>query len=68
MAWCDDNFATVGFGWSGNPVPVPVTKPELAFRTTTHYIVDRKMPSTPEARRALALYREALNAEHSASN
>lgn len=32
MAWCDDNFATLGFGWLGNPVPVPVTKPELAFR------------------------------------
>jgi hypothetical protein len=63
-AWCDDSFATLGFGWSGNPVPVPVTKPELAFRTTPHYIFDRKMPSTPEARRALALYREALNAEH----
>lgn len=66
MAWCDDNFATLGFGWSGNPVPVPVAKPELAFRTTPHYIFDRKMPSTTKARRALALYREALNAEHSA--
>ncbi|HMJ43058.1 MAG TPA: methylamine utilization protein MauJ [Pseudolabrys sp.] len=66
MAWCDDNFATLGFGWSGNPVPVPVAKPELAFRTTPHYIFDRKMPSTPAARRALALYREALNAEHGA--
>jgi hypothetical protein len=66
MAWCDGNFATLGFGWSGNPVPVPVTKPELAFRTTPHYIFDRKMPSTPEARRALALHREALNAEHNA--
>jgi hypothetical protein len=66
MAWCDDNFATLGFGWSGNPVPVAVTKPELAFRTTSQYIFDRKMPSTPEARRSLALYREALNAEHNA--
>jgi hypothetical protein len=66
MAWCDDNFATLGFGWSGNPVPAAITKPELAFRTTSHYIFDRKIPSTPEARRALALYREALNAEHNA--
>jgi hypothetical protein len=64
MAWCDDSFATLGFGWSGNPVPVPVGKPELAFRTTSHYFFDRKLPSTPQARRALALYREALNAEH----
>jgi hypothetical protein len=66
MAWCDDNFATLDFGGSGNPVPMPVTKPELGFVTTAHYIFDRKMPSTPEARRALALYREALNAEHNA--
>ncbi|MFZ5682795.1 MAG: hypothetical protein EKK35_13290 [Bradyrhizobiaceae bacterium] len=66
MAWCDDNFATLGFGWSGNPVPVPVAKPNLAFRTTSHYFFDRKIPSTSEARRALALYREALNAEHNA--
>lgn len=65
MAWCDDSFAMLGFGWSGNPVPVPVAKPELGFRTTSHYIFDRKMPSTAEARRALALYREARNAEHS---
>jgi hypothetical protein len=65
MAWCDDNFAILGFGWSGNPVPVAVSKPELAFRTTSQYFFDRKSPSTPEARRALALYREALNAEHS---
>ena len=66
MAWCDDSFATLGFGWSGNPVPVPVYKPALGFRTTRHYIFDRKMPSMQAARRALALYREALNAEHSA--
>jgi hypothetical protein len=65
MAWCDDNFATLGFGWSGNPIPVAVTKPELAFRTTSRYVFERKIPSAPEARRALALYREALNAEHS---
>jgi hypothetical protein len=64
VAWCDDNFATLGLGWSGNPVPVPVAKPELGFRTTPHYIFDRKMPSTSRARRTLALYREALNAEH----
>jgi hypothetical protein len=58
------NFATLGFGWSENPLPVPVTKPELAFRSTPHYIFDRKVPSTPEASRALALYRETLNVEH----
>ncbi|MCA1515633.1 methylamine utilization protein MauJ [Bradyrhizobium sp. NBAIM01] len=63
MAWCDDNFAIAGFGWSGNPVPVPVTKRDLAFTTATHYIFDRKIPGSEEARRALALFREARNAQ-----
>jgi hypothetical protein len=58
MSWCDDNFATLGFGWSGNPVPVAIAKPELGFRTTSHFMFDRKTPSKPEALRALALYRE----------
>jgi methylamine utilization protein MauJ len=66
MAWCDDNFATLGFGWSGSPVPVPITKHELGFQTAPNYIFDRKIPSRPEAQRALALYREALNAERNA--
>ena len=34
MAWCDDNFAIAQHGWSGNPVPVPVSKRDLAFRAT----------------------------------
>jgi hypothetical protein len=64
MSWCDNQFAALGFGWSGTTVPVAVSKPELAFRTTSQYIFDRKMLSDPKALRALALYREALNAEH----
>ncbi|KRR29116.1 hypothetical protein CQ13_18425 [Bradyrhizobium retamae] len=63
MAWCDDNFAIAGFGWSGNPVPVPVTKRDLAFTTAHEYIFDRKIPGSEEARRALALFREARNAQ-----
>jgi hypothetical protein len=63
MAWCDDNFAIAQFGWSGNPVPVPVSKRDLAFTTVHDYIFDRKIPHSEEARRALALYREARNAQ-----
>jgi hypothetical protein len=63
MTWCDDNFAIAQDGWSGNPVPVPVSKRNLAFTTAYDYIFDRKIPESEEARRALALYREARNAE-----
>jgi hypothetical protein len=31
MTWCDDQFAIAQDGWSGNPVPVPVRKRDLAF-------------------------------------
>jgi hypothetical protein len=63
MTWCDDNFAIAEHGWSGNPVPVAVTKRDLAFTTAHDYIFDRKIPGSEEARRALALFREARNAE-----
>lgn len=63
MVWCDDNFAVAQDGWSGNPVPVPVAKRDLAFTTAHHYIFDRKLPESADAMRALALYREARNAQ-----
>ncbi|MFH0302931.1 methylamine utilization protein MauJ [Bradyrhizobium sp. 31Argb] len=63
MAWCDDNFAILQEGWSGNPVPAPVPKQNLGFATAYHWIFDRQLPSSREARKALALYREGRNAE-----
>jgi hypothetical protein len=63
MTWCDDNFAIAQDGWSGNPIPVPVSKRDLAFTTAYNYAFDRKIPKSEEARRALALYREARNAQ-----
>jgi len=63
LAWCNDNFAIAQDGWSGNPVPVPVAKRNLAFMTASNYIFDRKIPVSEKARRALALFREARNAQ-----
>jgi hypothetical protein len=63
MTWCDDNFAIRQEGWSGNPIPVPVPKSNLGFTTAYNWIFDRKIPASPEARKALALYREGRNAE-----
>lgn len=63
MTWCDDNFAILQEGWSGNPIPVPVLKPNLGFTTAYDWIFDRKIPASAEARKALALYREGRNAE-----
>ena len=63
MTWCDDQFAVAQDGWAGNPFPTPVPRRNLAFTTTHHWMFDRKIPIKEETRRALALYREARNAE-----
>lgn len=63
MTWCDDQFAIAQGGWSGNPIPVAVPKRNLAFTTTQQWLFSRSIPITEEERRALALYREARNAE-----
>lgn len=66
MTWCDDQFAIAQGGWSGNPVPVPVLKRNLAFTTTYNWVFNRKIPISDEVRRALALYREGRNAQQNA--
>jgi hypothetical protein len=63
LTWCDDQFAIAQDGWSGNPVPVAVLKRNLAFTTAYHWVFNRNIPTSAEAQRALALYREARNAE-----
>lgn len=63
MTWCDDQFAVAQDGWAGNPIPSPVSRRDLAFTTAHYWIFDRKIPSDPDAMRALALYREGRNAE-----
>jgi hypothetical protein len=63
LSWCDDQYAVAQDGWSGSPNPVAVSKRDMAFATTHRWIFDRKIPSCPEARRALAIYRDGRNAE-----
>jgi hypothetical protein len=63
LTWCDDQFAVLQNGWSGNSVPVAVPKRDLAFTTAHHWMFDRKIPKSNEARIAIALYREGRNAE-----
>ena len=63
MSWVDDQYAIAQNGWSGNPIPVAVSKHELAFVTARPWLFDRRIPEAFEACRALALYREARNAQ-----
>jgi hypothetical protein len=63
LTWCDDQYAIAQGGWSGNPVPVAVPKRDLAFTTAYDWVFNRDIPDSDEVRRALALYREARNAE-----
>jgi hypothetical protein len=63
MTWCDDQFAIAHPGWSGSPVPIAVPKRDLAFTTAIDWIFSRKIPTDEKAPRALAIYREARNAQ-----
>lgn len=63
LTWCDDQYAVVQDGWSGNPIPVPVPKRNLAFATAPCWVFCREISTSLEVQRALALYREARNAE-----
>lgn len=63
LTWCDDQFAIAQGGWAGNPVPVAVSKRDLAFATAHAWLFNRTIPEDSETQRALALYREARNAE-----
>jgi Methylamine utilization protein MauJ len=65
LTWCDDQFGYVQGGWSGNPVPMAVPKPNFGFSPTEHWLFNRKIPKSPEARKAIAIYREGRNAEQS---
>jgi hypothetical protein len=63
LTWCDDQYAIAQDGWSGNPIPVAVPKRDLAFTTAHQWVFRRDIPTSPDVQRALALYREARNAE-----
>lgn len=63
LSWQDDHFAVAQEGWSGNPVPVPVPKREIAAMVAPQWWFDPTPLEHPDAARALALYREGRNAE-----
>jgi hypothetical protein len=63
LTWCGDQYAVLQDGWSGNPIPVAVSKRDLAFSTTYHWCFDRKSPDGTDIGKAIAIYREGRNAE-----
>lgn len=62
LSWCDNQHAILREGWSGNPVPVPVPRRNLAFATAHNWMFDRSLPTDEKLLRCLAYYREGLNA------
>jgi hypothetical protein len=64
--WLDDTFAVLLAGWSGNPVPVRPARQTSCWPSS---ILDTwcnawQPVADVKARRALAIYREAVNMEH----
>ncbi|MGY5806613.1 methylamine utilization protein MauJ [Rhizobium sp. LEGMi198b] len=63
MSWCYDQPASVHEGWSGNPVPVPVSRRDLASMAMNEWHFYRTLPSDENLTRCLAYYRDGLNAD-----
>ncbi|MGR6466494.1 methylamine utilization protein MauJ [Rhizobium sp. PAMB 3182] len=62
LCWCDDRHAILREGWSGNPVPVPVPRRDMAISTMTTWMFYRSMPDDERLLNCLSYYREGLNA------
>ncbi len=62
LSWCDDRHAILREGWSGNPVPVPVPRRDMAFSTMMTWMFYRTMPNDEALLNCLSYYREGLNA------
>lgn len=62
MSWCDDQPASLHEGWSGNPVPAPVPKQNMAFSTMHEWHFYRTLPDNEKLKQCLAYYRDGLNA------
>ena len=62
LTWCDNRHAILREGWSGNPVPVPVPRRDMAFSTMMTWMFYRSMPEDETLLNCLSYYREGLNA------
>jgi len=59
LSWCDDQPMENKYGWSGNPVPVSVPNDSRHVGSSVAFPFGRELESNPQARLALALFREA---------
>lgn len=62
LSWCDDRHAILRQGWSGNPVPGPVPRRDMAFSTMMTWMFYRSLPDDEQLLNCLSYYREGLNA------
>jgi len=58
LSWCDDQPMENLYGWSGNPIPVPVPKEPRGVGSSIAFPFNRALESDRKARLALALFRE----------
>lgn len=62
MSWCDDQPSSLHDGWSGNPIPSPVLKPNGGHGAASQWYFFRSVPDSEDLLRCLAFYRDGLNA------
>lgn len=62
ISWCDDRHAILREGWSGNPIPLPVPRRDMASSTMMTWMFHRSMPEDEALLNCLSYYKEGLNA------
>lgn len=60
ISWCSNQGMHNNYGWSGNPIPVPVLRRKPSICTASPYPFYRPPLQDKKQRLAIALYREAL--------
>jgi hypothetical protein len=48
LSWCQDQHAVLGDGWSGNPVPRPISKMEKGGSVAGQWVFSRTLPEDPD--------------------
>jgi hypothetical protein len=60
VSWSYKDSLQNHYGWSGNPIPVPVPARNLAHSINPYFLVQWNPLPEPKQRLAVALYREAM--------
>lgn len=63
MSWCENQPASLHEGWSGGPVPSPVSRRNFSGSVSSGWHFYRSLPEDAALLQCLSYYRDGVNAE-----